>query len=135
MNPTTSSIGEIYVDTRDEVAVTRMLGCVAPAVTVSAVDRDARLGLARWRLPDVAATLAADPGPRTASCGFDDGPYVLADLDGLIAAVRSHAAQHYQRWYPVIDRNHDMQEIGTNPHVKIAAIDPQPAAAPSSPVR
>lgn len=147
MDPDTNPKDEIYVDTRDEVVATEMLRCVAPTLTMSFAEADARLGLTRWRVAgDVGAALA---GARAAiadssapRCEFDDGRQVqLRSLDDLVGALRSHAARHYNGWCPVIDSNHDVlnvngtDPVGTEPHVKIAADDPTEVSAPHPPVR
>jgi membrane-anchored mycosin MYCP len=138
MDPTMSAADEIYVDTRDDDAATAMLGCVAPTIAVPSKQADPRLGLTRWQLPDVEAVLiAAGAAPTRTDCEFDDGRHrQLTTLDDLISALRAHAACHFRGWYPLIDRNHDVGTVRTNPHVKIAGpIPPEPVPAPQPPVR
>jgi membrane-anchored mycosin MYCP len=140
MDPEMSAADELYVDTRDEVAVAKMLTCVAPTIRVASSETNADLGLTRWFLRDVATALAqhnaAGGRSPTERCRFDDGGQVrLTDLDDLINALRSHARAHFEQWCPVIDRNQDDGDVMTNPHVKIAYSEPEPVKAPELTVR
>ena len=139
---------EILVDSRDERTVAQLIAGltpVIPALVITADEPSAALGLTRWKLSGVEASVAAlraDPDTASLTAGLDG-----TDLDVLLAVVRSQARSTFQSWCPVIDRDRDIAQphsgspvdpgspvdsVELNPHVKIGLGNPTEVLAPTA---
>jgi len=122
---------ELLVDVRDRHEVTRLLAEV-PGLAVSVADTSAALGLARLTvagpggggLAGVVDRVRGEPGTAEALRAEFGGGDPASPLDVLITLVRHRARAAYGGWCPVVDRDHDVGAVRTNPHVKIAVETP-----------